>query len=87
MTDDVNKRRENDALQSGEGDLAYGQDTRDFGEGGQTATQPLTGDDEKDRDPTRDRSLDPAHQSAASTRRSRGTYVGREEAEKDRSER
>jgi hypothetical protein len=46
-------------------------------------TQPLTGDDEKDRDPTRDRSLDPAHQSATSMRRSRGTYVERDEAGKD----
>lgn len=81
MADDVKQRPENDALQSGEGNLAYGQDARDFGEGGQQVTQPLTGDDEKDRDPTRDRSLDPAHQSAASTQRSRETEANRGEAE------
>jgi hypothetical protein len=86
MTDDVKQRRENDALQSGEGNPAYGQDPRDFGAGRQTTTQPLTGYDEKDRDPTRDRSLDPAHQSAASTRRSRGTYVERDKAEEDQDE-
>lgn len=65
MTDDIRQRRENDALQSGEGNPAYGQDTRDFGEGGQTVEQPLGDreDEPENRDVTRDRSLDPAHES------------------------
>jgi hypothetical protein len=36
MSDREQNRRENDALQSGEGNPAYGQDDRDFGTGGQT---------------------------------------------------
>ena len=77
MTDDVKQRRENDALQGGEGDPAYGQDARDFGEGGQRVVRPLAGDDEKDRDPTRDRSHDPANQIATTAREeNRGSNEG-----------
>ena len=36
MSNREQNRRENDALQSGEGDPAFGQDDRDFGTGGQT---------------------------------------------------
>ena len=35
MTNREQNKRDNDALQSGEGDLALGQDARDFGVGGQ----------------------------------------------------
>ena len=35
MSNREQNRRENDALQSGEGDLAIGQDESDFGAGGQ----------------------------------------------------
>ena len=62
MTDDKQQRRENDARHSGEGDPAYGQDARDFGAGGQTVTQPIKGG-AQDRDPKRDRSLDPVRRS------------------------
>ncbi|WP_126173232.1 hypothetical protein [Altericroceibacterium xinjiangense] len=71
---DKQQRRENDALQSGEGDLAYGQDARTFGAGGQREVSEPTPEDMQSRDVTRDRSLDPAHQSAASDKTTRGTY-------------
>lgn len=48
------KRRENDALQSGEGDRAYGQDARDFGVGGQDEVRPLNENEAKLRKPDRD---------------------------------
>ena len=38
MSNREENRRENDALQSGQGKPAYGQDDRDFGAGGQTVT-------------------------------------------------
>lgn len=75
MNDRTSRRRENDALQSGEDDLAYGQDARDFGEGGQVETGPVTDDEKAQRDVERDASLDPAHQSASSGRKPEsGTY-------------
>ncbi|PAX08719.1 hypothetical protein [Sphingomonas lenta] len=50
-------KAENDALQSGEGDLARGQDEREFGAGGQDVQS--TGARE-DRDVNRDGKLDSA---------------------------
>ena len=50
----------NDALQSGaDGDRAYGQDARRFGEGGQTIEEPFDPghNDRPDRNPERDDSL------------------------------
>ena len=38
MSNREQNRRENDALQSAEGDPAYGQDDRDFGTGAQSVT-------------------------------------------------
>lgn len=56
MSNREDNRRENDALQSGEGDLAYGQDDRDFGTGGQAVTntqgQSKPADREAGRDPS-----------------------------------
>jgi hypothetical protein len=56
---DRNKERTNDALQSSERDLAYGQDPRSFGEGGQAAQRAFEPDhkDAPDRDPARDPSV------------------------------
>jgi hypothetical protein len=49
-------RRENDALQSGQNDPAFGQDDRDFGTGGQSVTntqgESKPSDRDTDRDPT-----------------------------------
>ncbi|HEX8413772.1 MAG TPA: hypothetical protein VF637_07780 [Sphingomicrobium sp.] len=49
-------RRENDALQSGQNDPAFGQDDRDFGTGGQSVTntqvESTPADRDTDRDPT-----------------------------------
>ena len=65
MTDNVKQRRTNDSLQGGEGNPAYGEDTRDFGEGGQRRQRPLEPghDDAKERelgrDPTVPRSKQP----------------------------
>jgi hypothetical protein len=50
-------RRENDALQSGENDPAFGQDDRDFGTGGQTVTNTQGESKPADRDTGRDSSL------------------------------
>lgn len=55
------RRRENNALQSGENDPAIGQDEREFGAGGQVTQNPLSGDDVPKRDVNRDRSV-PASQ-------------------------
>ena len=70
MADDTTKRRENDARQGGEGNPAYGEDARDFGAGGQTTSGPTKGRKE-DRDPTRDRSLDPAMHNPSQARGAR----------------
>lgn len=79
MTDPKDRRRENDALQSGEGNLAYGQEPQDFGAGGQTTTAPLTSDDEPHRDPERDPTLEPAHENPSSTKKwVPGTYEDRQ---------
>ena len=52
-----NRDRENDSLQSGEGDLALGQDERAFGAGGQQEVRPVSGNDAPDRDTHRDGTL------------------------------
>ena len=56
MSNREENRRENDALQSGEDNPAYGQDDRDFGTGGQTVTdtqgEGKSADRKTDRDPT-----------------------------------
>ena len=57
MSDRDQNKRENDALQSSEEDLALGQDERAFGAGGQQETGALSGDDGPDRDPQRDATL------------------------------
>jgi hypothetical protein len=70
MSEREQERRTNDSLQSGEGDLAYGEDARTFGEGGQTVQQPLQSghDDAPDREPDRDRSLAPGEHGDRSER-------------------
>ena len=65
------QRRDNDALQSSEGDLAYGQDPRSFGAGAQTEP---SSENYQSRNVERDQSLDPAHESARSDKTTRGTY-------------
>ena len=50
-------RRDNDALQSSEDDLALGQDERAFGAGGQTEERAVSGNDAPDRDVQRDGTL------------------------------
>ena len=54
MNDRDKRSRENDALQSGEGDLALGQDECDFGAGKQVETRAFDPGhkDAPDRDPT-----------------------------------
>jgi hypothetical protein len=54
MNNREQNRRENDALQSGEGNLAYGQDDRDFGTGGQTVTNTQGEGNPTDRETGRD---------------------------------
>ena len=54
MSDRDQNKRENDALQSSEDDLALGQEERAFGAGGQQETGAVSGDDAPDRDPQRD---------------------------------
>jgi hypothetical protein len=56
---------DNDTLQSGEGDLALGQDERAFGAGGQQVQRPLDGNDAPDRDANRDGSLPDNAQSSS----------------------
>lgn len=57
MSNREEHRRENDALQSGEGDVGLGQDEHQFGAGGQQVQRALDGDDAPDRDITRDKSV------------------------------
>ena len=57
MSDRDQNRRDNDALQSGEGDLGLDQDERAFGAGGQKEERALSGNDAPDRDARRDRTL------------------------------
>lgn len=59
MTDREHNRRVNDSLQSGEGDPAYGEDQRDFGEGGQTVLDP---DSREQHDIHRDPTIPPGLQ-------------------------
>lgn len=60
---DLKQKRTNDSLQGGEGDGggAYGEDPRDFGEGGQVNSRALdTGhDDTPDRETGRDPTVNP----------------------------
>lgn len=64
MNDREKRRRDNDALQSAEGDLAYGEDARDFGVGGQEEVRPLNENEAKLRKPDRDPTV-PEGQSAS----------------------
>lgn len=70
----MNKTEEkmrNDELQSGaDGDLAYGEDARMFGEGGQRVERAFdpSHDDKPDRDPERDQSLPPDEHPSRSER-------------------
>lgn len=52
--DELKQKRKNDSLQSGEGDLAYGEDARDFGVGGQQDVRPLNENEAELRKPDRD---------------------------------
>ena len=54
MIDREPNRRTNDSLQSGEGDLALGEDEREFGAGGQVVQRPLSRNDAPDRKVGRD---------------------------------
>lgn len=61
MSDREQNRRIDDSLQSGEGDPAYGEDPRDFGEDGQTVADPDTGNEHDiHRDPTIPPGLQPS---------------------------
>lgn len=68
MDERESRRRENDSLQSGERDPAYGQDARDFGVGGQTIERALDqgDDDAPDRKLGRDESLPPRQRDSGS---------------------
>lgn len=59
MSDRDQNRRLDDSLQSAEGDPAYGEDQRDFGEGGQTDLDP---DSKEQRDIHRDPTIPPGLQ-------------------------
>ena len=61
-------RRDNDALQSGEGDLAVGQDEREFGAGGQKVQRALGKHEAANRDVDRDPTV-PAGQSPSGSGR------------------
>jgi len=65
MSDREQNGRRNNALQSGEGDLALGDDEREFGAGGQRVQRPLSGNP-KDSRPGRDPTV-PRGQGAAKT--------------------
>jgi hypothetical protein len=61
MSDREQNHRLNDSLQSGEGDPTYGEDQRDFGEGGQTDIDPDSREQHDiHRDPTIPRGFSPA---------------------------
>jgi hypothetical protein len=68
MNDRDKRSRENDALQSGEGDLALGQDERDFGAGKQVET----------------RAFDPGHKDAPDRKAGRDPTVPRFEESGDK---
>jgi hypothetical protein len=57
MSNREENRRTNDALQSGESDLAFGQDDRDFGTGGQTPVSTQGEGSPRDRETGRDGSV------------------------------
>jgi hypothetical protein len=59
MNEREHNRRINDSLQSGEGNPAYGEDSRDFGEGGQTTLDP---DSREEHDIHRDPTIPPGLQ-------------------------
>jgi hypothetical protein len=65
MSNREQNRRENDALQSGEGDPAFGQDDRDFGTGGQTVTNTQGEGSSADRDTDRDGSVPAGERASA----------------------
>lgn len=64
MIDREPNRRANDALQSGEGNLALGDEERDFGAGRQTTQEPLSRKDADSRRSGRDPTV-PRGQGAA----------------------
>ena len=68
MIDREPNRRTNDSLQSGEGDVALGEDEREFGAGGQTVQRPLNGNDVPNRRTGRDPTV-PRKQGAETSRR------------------
>lgn len=59
MSNREQNRRDNDALQSGEGDPAFGQDDRDFGTGGQSVTNTQGEGSADDRATDRDSTVPP----------------------------
>ena len=65
MSNREENRRENDALQSGEGNPAFGQDNRDFGTGGQTPVGTQGEGQPEDREVDRDSTV-PAGQNPKS---------------------
>lgn len=68
MSDRDKRSRENDALQSGEGDLALGEDAREFGAGKQVET----------------RAFDPGHEDAPDRKSGRDPAVPRFEESGDK---
>ena len=61
MSDREQNRRIDESLQSGEGSPAYGEDSRDFGEDGQTVADADTGNEHDiHRDPTIPPGLQPS---------------------------
>jgi hypothetical protein len=64
MNDREQNRRTNDALQSGEGNLALGDEERDFGAGRQKTQEPLSRKDAQNRKSGRDPTV-PRGQGAA----------------------
>ncbi len=67
MSDRNDRRRENDSLQSGEGNQALGQDERDFGAGGQVVERALEPgqDDQPHRDVDRDATIPEGQRASA----------------------
>jgi hypothetical protein len=82
MSDRDQNRRLDDSLQSGEGNPAYGEDQRDFGEGGQTDLDP---DSNEQRDIHRDPTIPPGLQPGERFRKDEQvTGTTRQDEEADR---
>ena len=71
MNDREPNRRTNDALQSGEGNLALGEDERDLGAGRQRTQVPLGGNDAPDSKVGRDPTVPRGHGALISKRRTK----------------